>query len=212
MPFLCIFSDFSDSIPLKVRLSTTLILFRFISLKRQEEAPGHPQIPAPCPAIHECGAGTRHSQELELGQFEHFRRQHGESVSVQLQHQQRAGDVFKAARLQDTDLVVTQISLRKEKKSRRMVKKKHWLCYDIWRLEECTKQIFTKKIKLNYDFILKCWAPFLNRFSYWFLQRFKQKFGEEKLRWTTFESNCLQILQLHEWERSSFELRDGIWC
>lgn len=33
MPFLCIFSDFSDSISLKVRLSTTLILLRFISLK-----------------------------------------------------------------------------------------------------------------------------------------------------------------------------------
>lgn len=38
MPFLCIFSDFSESIPLKVRLSTTLILFRFISLK-WEQAP-----------------------------------------------------------------------------------------------------------------------------------------------------------------------------
>lgn len=63
---------------------------------------------------------AQHSQELKLRQFEHFRWQHGEAVSVQLQHQQRAGDVFKAARLQDTDLVVTQIS--KRRKSRRMVK------------------------------------------------------------------------------------------
>lgn len=36
MPFLCIFSDFNDSIPLKVKLSTTLILLRFISLKWQK--------------------------------------------------------------------------------------------------------------------------------------------------------------------------------
>lgn len=35
MPFRCIFRDFSDSMPLKVRLSTTLILLRFISLKWQ---------------------------------------------------------------------------------------------------------------------------------------------------------------------------------
>lgn len=57
---------------------------------------------------------TWHSQELKLRQFEHFRRQHSESVSVQLQHQQRAGDVVKAARLQDINLVVTQVSLRKK--------------------------------------------------------------------------------------------------
>lgn len=33
MPFLCILSDLSESIPLNVRLSTILILFRFISLQ-----------------------------------------------------------------------------------------------------------------------------------------------------------------------------------
>lgn len=33
MPFLCIFSDFKESIPLNVRLSTILILLRFSSLQ-----------------------------------------------------------------------------------------------------------------------------------------------------------------------------------
>lgn len=35
MPFLCIFNDLSESIPLKVKLSTIFILLRFISLQWQ---------------------------------------------------------------------------------------------------------------------------------------------------------------------------------
>lgn len=35
IPFLCIFNDLSESIPLKVKLSTIFILLRFISLQRQ---------------------------------------------------------------------------------------------------------------------------------------------------------------------------------
>lgn len=38
MPFLCIFSDLSESIPLNVRLSTILILLRFISLQGGRES------------------------------------------------------------------------------------------------------------------------------------------------------------------------------
>ena len=38
MPFRCIFNDFSKSSPLKVRLSTTLILLRFNSLGKKSES------------------------------------------------------------------------------------------------------------------------------------------------------------------------------
>lgn len=54
----------------------------------------------------------RHSQELKLWQSEGFRWQRSESVPVQLQHQQGAGHVFEAARLEDADLVITQIPSR----------------------------------------------------------------------------------------------------
>lgn len=70
--------------------------------------------------IYKSGEKMQRSQELKLREFEHFGRQHSQSVSVELQHQQRAGDVFKTARLQDADLVVTQITVRR--KSRRIGK------------------------------------------------------------------------------------------
>ena len=54
----------------------------------------------------------QHSQELQLWESEDFGRQHSYSVPVQLEYQQGAGDVVKAARLQDADLVITQIPIR----------------------------------------------------------------------------------------------------
>lgn len=51
-------------------------------------------------------------QKLKLWKFEKSGWQHCQSVSVQLQDQQGAGDVFKTARFKDTDLVIAQIPIR----------------------------------------------------------------------------------------------------
>lgn len=48
-------------------------------------------------------------QKLQTGKSEDFRWKHSQSVSVEFQHQQSAGDIVEAARLQDADLVITQI-------------------------------------------------------------------------------------------------------
>lgn len=48
-----------------------------------------------------------------MWKFEKSGWQHCQSVSVQLQDQQGAGDVFKTARFEDTDLVIAQIPIRK---------------------------------------------------------------------------------------------------
>lgn len=50
-------------------------------------------------------------QKLKLWKFKNSGWQHCQSVSVQLQDQQGAGDVFKTARFKDTDLVIAQIPI-----------------------------------------------------------------------------------------------------
>lgn len=52
-------------------------------------------------------------QKLKLWKFEKSGWQHYQSVSVQLQDQQSAGDVFKTARFENTDLVIAQIPKKK---------------------------------------------------------------------------------------------------
>lgn len=89
IPFLCIFNDLSESIPLKVKLSTIFILLRFISLQRQRVFfMSHLTFSCFLKQLRFCH--MFYLQKLKLWKFEKSGWQHYQSVSVQLQDQQSA--------------------------------------------------------------------------------------------------------------------------